>query len=1124
MHDIAGPDGIGRFTSSPESAPLASSRSRPLSSILIGEETLLVECARILQARAHQIVAVVARSGPAAEWARGEGIALFDTPGALLEAGLDAVDYLFSITNLAVLPAPVLALASRAAINFHDGPLPAYAGLNTPVWALLAGERAHGVTWHLMAEAVDGGDILAAEPVPVDAAETALSLNTKCFEAGLHSFARLATTLAHAAPRGRPQSSAPVRMYGRGDRPEAAATIDWDAPAEAIARQVSALDFGPYANPLGCPKAMLGDRLVLVRRVEVLATRSGAAPGTVVADGPAPVVATASDDLRLTDLADPDGAPLDGLADTRGQRFAAFDADCRTQLNALDSAAGRYEGWWRRRLAARDALQLAGFQPRPAGAVAEPVVEDRSVPAGRTGADLLAAMVGYLGRVADRDTVDIGYADPVFRSRLEQVGGWFAAQLPLRVALDWDRPLAALGDRLAGEIGGMHKRVAIARDLIARSPELRGGAGFGHPVAVQMVDTLDEACAEPDTVLHLAIRADGAACRLIYDAARYDRAAAQNFWLGFRAMLAADDAAPGTALAALSLLSPAERERVEAWNATAEEKPAAAALHRLFVVQAACTPDRVAVTSRGVSLTYAELDARSNRLARHLRGLGAGPEVLVGINLERSVEVVVALLAVHKAGAAYVPLDPAYPAERLAHMIADSQMALIVTQGSLAGALPPGDAFVVDIDAAHNAIASLPAGPIDGGAGPDNLAYVIYTSGSTGRPKGVMVEHRNALTFFAGMDRHLEPDGVWLAVTSLSFDISLLELVWPLTRGYQVVIATEREVRGDVRPAAQARTASFSLFYFASSNSASQAEDYRLLLDGARFADANGFEAIWTPERHFHAFGAPYPNPSVTSAALAAATSRIKIRAGSVVAPLHHPIRIAEEWALVDNFSNGRVGISFASGWQPNDFVLNPGAFADRNAAMMRTVEDVRALWRGEKRAFPGALGHDVEVATYPRPVQPELPVWITSAGNPETFAQTGRAGAFILTHMLGQKLDEVAEKIAVYRAAWRDAGHPGEGHVTLMLHSFVGEDAASVREIVRGPLIEYLRTSTNLLRQYAWSFPAFKKPAGSDASEAVELSQLSEEDTEALLEHAFERYFETSGLFGTPESCREFV
>ena len=167
-------------------------------------------------------------------------------------------------------------------------------------------------------------------------------------------------------------------------------------------------------------------------------------------------------------------------------------------------------------------------------------------------------------------------------------------------------------------------------------------------------------------------------------------------------------------------------------------------------------------------------------------------------------------------------------------------------------------------------IAQRPTTTLAGGAGPEHLAYVIYTSGSTGRPKGVMVEHRNVVNFFAGMDaaRAARPPGsVWLAVTSLSFDISVLELFWTLARGFTRRgprrASTQRRRRAPRARATPSQPIDFSLFYFASDEGEHAADKYRLLLEGARFADAHGFAAVWTPERHFHAFGGLYPNPSV---------------------------------------------------------------------------------------------------------------------------------------------------------------------------------------------------------------------------------------------------------------------
>jgi amino acid adenylation domain-containing protein len=207
-----------------------------------------------------------------------------------------------------------------------------------------------------------------------------------------------------------------------------------------------------------------------------------------------------------------------------------------------------------------------------------------------------------------------------------------------------------------------------------------------------------------------------------------------------------------------------------------------------FEKQAALTPDGVAVTCAGRELTYRELDRRSNQLARYLQTLGVGPDVLTGIAVERSVEMIVGLLAIVKAGGAYVPIDPNFPAQRVALMIEDSQAAVIIATRKTQSCAAGGTTRVVRVDAVEAAPAQS-SDPVSSSANETNLAYVIYTSGSTGKPKGVMIEHRNVLNFFAGMDEAIGANpGVWLAVTSISFDISVLELFWTLSRGFTVVI------------------------------------------------------------------------------------------------------------------------------------------------------------------------------------------------------------------------------------------------------------------------------------------------------------------------------------------------
>ncbi|MET9172259.1 MupA/Atu3671 family FMN-dependent luciferase-like monooxygenase [Streptomyces misionensis] len=306
----------------------------------------------------------------------------------------------------------------------------------------------------------------------------------------------------------------------------------------------------------------------------------------------------------------------------------------------------------------------------------------------------------------------------------------------------------------------------------------------------------------------------------------------------------------------------------------------------------------------------------------------------------------------------------------------------------------------------------------------------------------------------------------------------------------------------------------FSLFYFANdSDDTSGADRYELFLEGARFADRNGFTAVWTPERHFHRFGGLYPNPAVTGAALAVATERVQIRAGSVVAPLHHPLRIAEDWSVVDNLSGGRVGISFASGWHPADFVMRPDAHSTRREVMDETIDTVRRLWRGESVTLPDGKNEPAEVRVFPPAVQRELPFWITSAGSADTFRKAGAQGGGVLTHLLSQDIDELRTKIAAYRESYRAHHAEGSGHVVLMLHTFLGSSTEEVRELVRGPLSGYLKTSFGLI-----SGSIGNRPGTFDSAD------IKESDVAYLVERGFTRFFERQGMFGTVEQGERVV
>ena len=305
----------------------------------------------------------------------------------------------------------------------------------------------------------------------------------------------------------------------------------------------------------------------------------------------------------------------------------------------------------------------------------------------------------------------------------------------------------------------------------------------------------------------------------------------------------------------------------------------------------------------------------------------------------------------------------------------------------------------------------------------------------------------------------------------------------------------------------------FSLFYFDGDGLNLQENPYKLLIESAKFADKNGFSAVWTPERHFHAFGGLYPNSAMTSAALAMVTENVQLRAGSVVLPLHHPVRVVEDWAMVDQLSNGRASIAFASGWTMDEFILSREPHGSRKAVMWQGIESVKNLWQGNAVEFADATGRLVNAKTLPRPKQPHLPIWVTCQSM-ETFIEAGRLGANVLTSLLGETLAQVAPKIQRYRESLTKHGHDAKsGTVSMMMHTFLGSDFDQVKEDIRQPFCDYLKTHYGLLENLA-------KGMGL----TVSLSDFSDDDLDSLLLFGVEGFIKGRSLIGTPESCQPFI
>ena len=392
----------------------------------------------------------------------------------------------------------------------------------------------------------------------------------------------------------------------------------------------------------------------------------------------------------------------------------------------------------------------------------------------------------------------------------ESLIGFFANTLVLRTDLSGDPTFRELLKRVRETALGayLHQNVPFERLV----EELHPVRDLSHTPLFQVMMALQNAHAEAlelaglsltlqdvpattakfDLLMFCEESEDGLKFTLEYNTDLFEAATIRGLLQHWQNVLAGVLAAPDARISSLRLMGPAEQKQVlQTWNDTARDYAGPHLIHALFERQAEETPNAVAVRTEQESVTYRELNERANRLAHHLLALGVGPEVLVGVLLERSVEMIVALLGVLKAGGAYVPLDPQYPAQRMSFIVEDTRAPVLLTSEALRGRLQQHRARVVLLDADHDHIEQHTAANPGAVVLPENLAYVIYTSGSTGVPKGVAIAHSSTATFLNWSLETFTREqlrGV-LAATSICFDLSIFELFVPLSCGGTVILA-----------------------------------------------------------------------------------------------------------------------------------------------------------------------------------------------------------------------------------------------------------------------------------------------------------------------------------------------
>jgi amino acid adenylation domain-containing protein len=509
----------------------------------------------------------------------------------------------------------------------------------------------------------------------------------------------------------------------------------------------------------------------------------------------------------------------------------------RASAEAIAGPAGQAtERFWMEQLSGElPVLELPADYPRPSVKTFRASREDRVLDAdlvkrlrqvsAKERASLFAALLAGYGtlmhRLTGQDDIIVGIPAAGQAQGFEGVVGHCVNMVPVRLRPTSSTSFSALlGAARRASLDAFEHQALTLGSLLARLPIVRDPS---RPPLISVIFNVDrgltpeqmpfdgvaaELRSNPRTYetfelfLNAVEERGGVTLECQYNTDLFDGATVQRWLASYELLLRAVVDDVSTEIGALPVVTPEETAALAAWNDAASlDVPAGARVHDLVAAQAARTPNAVAIEFEGRTITYAELEARANQLARRLRALGVRRDVLVGLCVERSVEMFVGLLGILKAGGGYVPLDPGYPAERLAFMVSDSQMPVVVTEERVRREVRVEAPNVLSVDGDAEAIAAEstePLPPSGEDADAESITYVIYTSGSTGVPKGVLVPHRAVVNLISSVQRTpgISGDDTVLAITTLSFDIAVSEVLAPLTVGARIVLAS-REVAAD---------------------------------------------------------------------------------------------------------------------------------------------------------------------------------------------------------------------------------------------------------------------------------------------------------------------------------------
>ncbi|MFT4057937.1 MAG: amino acid adenylation domain-containing protein [Legionella sp.] len=785
---------------------------------LIGEDSLLIQCGDILLSHHFWIERVVSPTKTIQEWAEKNNIVWVSSIGELLSSSFYPVEYVFSIVNSFILPASVLNMAKQATINYHDSLLPRYAGLNATTWALINKEKEHGITWHMVNEGIDEGDIVKQVRFPILNEDTAFSLNLRCYEHAIQAFSDLVSDILNGTLLLTKQDLRQRSYFGLTAMIPNLGFIDWNKnSAESIVQLCRATALGHYNNNVGCVKLYLHqDYLIISQALVISCDVSSYTSGTLIdikEDGL--VIATSTNALKVTQVFLKTGEliSIESLKKTYnlhiGIQFESIHNE-PIYFKTLHAKAVKNEPYWIQqfvKLNEHETFTPASLKKNNTGLELAPSSIRLPPPLIHTDEDtkkemILTTLLIYLYRLNDYGKTSVSLVYSGHHELNNPCGSLFSAFLPLILGWNEEMTLEDLVIDVKTRLKEHEKAQTFFTDIVARHPILEN-KHLTSNIIINLMDESEHLVLPQDTLLYfhystLFHEVKIAHCIDEHYHSGLLQETLNNMAPHMEHILDHLITKPHLQVSEFCFLTENERYTLlNVWGKGEVHPIPQKSIIELFEYYVHTTPQAPALVTNEQIVTYNELSHQVDKIAYYIQKQNIPPQTLIGLYSPRTTEMLVVLLGILKAQCIYVPLDTRYPLLKIETIANEAQLNHVITTTALKAKLAPyfSEKQIVQChDLESILVNSIPQNHFF--LAKDilqSLAYIMFTSGTTGTPKGVVVSQKNVLNYCTWFTKTtaFSSSSIIDFSSSIAFDLSVPCTIAPLVVGGCIALCDE---------------------------------------------------------------------------------------------------------------------------------------------------------------------------------------------------------------------------------------------------------------------------------------------------------------------------------------------